>query len=48
MTTNVIFLICSFNIWINTLNDYLIKNDKEPLKGIKIDKNMKYITITHF
>lgn len=33
--------IIAHNIWINTLNEYLIKNDKEPLKGIKIDKNNK-------
>ena len=33
--------IIAHNIWINTLNEYLIKNDKEPLKEIKIDKNNK-------
>lgn len=33
--------IIAHNIWIDTLNKYLIKNYKEPLKGIKIDKNNK-------
>lgn len=33
--------IIAHNIWINTLNEYLIKNYKEPLKGIKIDKDNK-------
>ena len=33
--------IIAHNIWINTLNEYLIKNNKVPLKGIKIDKNNK-------
>lgn len=31
--------IIAHNIWINTLNEYLTKNNKVPLEGNKIDKN---------
>lgn len=33
--------IIAHNIWINTLNEYLTKNNKVPLEGNKIDKNNK-------